>query len=39
MEEAQGWFSVDMEAMNKARNMELKNCNKLKKLGIDVYRA
>ncbi|EUC28049.1 hypothetical protein COCVIDRAFT_93832 [Bipolaris victoriae FI3] len=39
MEEAQGWFSVDTEAMNKARNMELKNCNKLKKLGIDVYGA
>lgn len=37
MEDAQGWFSVDMEAMNKARNMELKNCNKLRKLGVDVY--
>ncbi|KAI4714578.1 hypothetical protein J4E89_000259 [Alternaria sp. Ai002NY15] len=37
MEEAQGWFSVDQEAMNKARNMELKNCNKLRKLGVDVY--
>lgn len=39
MEEAQGWFSVDEKAMNKARNMELKNCNKLKKLGLDVYGA
>jgi DnaJ family protein B protein 12 len=37
MEEAQGWFSVDQEAMNKARNMELKNCNKLRKLGLEVY--
>ena len=39
MEEAQGWFSVDMEAMQRARSMELKNCNKLKKLGLDVYGA
>ena len=39
MEDAQGWFSVDMDAMNKARNMELPNCNKLKKLGLDVYGA
>ncbi|KAA8619817.1 repeatdomain containing protein [Pyrenophora tritici-repentis] len=37
MEDAQGWFSVDTEAMNKARNMELKNCNKLRKLGLEVY--
>ncbi|KAF1835077.1 DUF1977-domain-containing protein [Decorospora gaudefroyi] len=37
MEEAQGWFSVDQEAMSKARNMELKSCNKLRKLGLDVY--
>lgn len=36
MEDAQGWFSVDQEAMQKARQMELKNCNKLRELGLDV---
>ncbi|KAF1946176.1 DUF1977-domain-containing protein [Clathrospora elynae] len=34
MEDAQGWFSVDQEAMHKARNMEMKNCQKLRKLGL-----
>jgi DnaJ family protein B protein 12 len=36
MEEAQGWFSVDQDAMSRARKMELKNCNKLRKLGLSV---
>ena len=34
MEDAQGWFFVDDEAMERARNMELKNCQKLRKLGL-----
>ena len=37
MEEAQGWFSVDQEAMRKARTMDMKNCNKLRKLGLETY--
>jgi DnaJ family protein B protein 12 len=37
IEDAQGWFSVDQEAMHKARTMELKNCNKLKRLGLQAY--
>jgi DnaJ family protein B protein 12 len=35
MEDAQGWFTIDQEAMHKARTMELKNCNKLKRLGLE----
>jgi DnaJ family protein B protein 12 len=34
MEEAQGWFMVDQEAMDRARRMEMKNCNKLRKMGL-----
>ncbi|KAL6706147.1 Chaperone protein dnaJ [Coniothyrium glycines] len=34
MENAQGWFSVDQDAMDKARGMELRNCKKLQKLGV-----
>jgi DnaJ family protein B protein 12 len=34
MEDAQGWFYVDQEAMERARKMELKNCRKLRKMGL-----
>lgn len=34
MEDAQGWFHIDQDAMNRARRMEMKNCNKLKKMGL-----
>lgn len=34
MEDAQGWFYIDQEAMDRARKMELKNCRKLKKMGL-----
>lgn len=37
MEEAQGWFSIDEEAMARARKMEMRNCEKLKKMGLNVY--
>lgn len=36
MEDAQGWFLVDEEAMEKARTMEMKNCAKLEKFGIRI---
>lgn len=36
MEDAQGWFGVDAVAMERARKMELRNCQKLRKLGLDV---
>ncbi|KAI8934387.1 hypothetical protein NX059_009123 [Plenodomus lindquistii] len=36
MEDAQGWFGVDAIAMEAARKMELRNCQKLKKLNIRV---
>lgn len=36
MEDAQGWFLIDEEAMDRARKMELKNCKKLQKLGVSV---
>jgi DnaJ family protein B protein 12 len=32
MQNAQGWFFVDEEAMTRARNMELKNCKHLEYL-------
>jgi DnaJ family protein B protein 12 len=34
MEEAQGWFYIDQEAMDRARNMDMKNCKKLEKMGL-----
>ncbi|KAF1922030.1 DnaJ domain-containing protein [Ampelomyces quisqualis] len=34
MEEAQGWFYIDQEAMDRARHMEMKNCKKLNQLGL-----
>jgi DnaJ family protein B protein 12 len=34
MEDAQGWFYVDMDAMDRARRMEMKNCQKLRKMGL-----
>ncbi|KAH9881703.1 hypothetical protein IAQ61_000430 [Plenodomus lingam] len=36
MEDAQGWFGVDAVAMDAARKMELRNCQKLQKLNIRV---
>jgi DnaJ family protein B protein 12 len=36
MEDAQGWFYVDVDAMDRARNMELRNCQKLRNLGLDI---
>ncbi|KAH7355611.1 DnaJ domain-containing protein [Pyrenochaeta sp. MPI-SDFR-AT-0127] len=36
MEDAQGWIYVDEDAMERARNMELKNCQKLRKLGLTI---
>lgn len=33
MEEAQGWFSINQELMDRARKMDLKSCQKLKKFG------
>ncbi|KAH7084792.1 DnaJ domain-containing protein [Paraphoma chrysanthemicola] len=36
MEDAQGWFYVDQDAMDRARHMELKNCQKLKNMGFPV---
>jgi len=35
MEDAQGWFGVDAVAMDSARKMELRNCQKLRKLGLE----
>lgn len=35
MEDAQGWFGVDAVAMDNARKMELRNCQKLRKLGLE----
>ncbi|KAF2833399.1 DUF1977-domain-containing protein [Ophiobolus disseminans] len=35
MEDAQGWFYIDQEAMDRARKMERKNCQKLKNLGYN----
>lgn len=32
LENAQGWFYVDEDAMQRARNMDLKNCKKLDKI-------
>ena len=32
--EAQGWFVQDTHKMNRARNMEMKNCRKLESLGV-----
>ncbi|OAK99731.1 DUF1977-domain-containing protein [Phaeosphaeriaceae sp. SRC1lsM3a] len=32
MEDAQGWFYIDQEAMDRARNLDMKNCAKLQKL-------
>lgn len=32
-QDAQGFFFTDMEMLNRARNMELKNCKKLRELG------
>jgi DnaJ family protein B protein 12 len=34
MEDAQGWFYVDQEAMDRARHMDMKNCKKLNKMGL-----
>jgi len=34
MEEAQGWFSVDQDLMGRARNLEMKSCRELKKMGL-----
>jgi len=36
MEDAQGWFYIDQELMDKARRMEMKSCSKLKKMGFNV---
>ncbi|KAF2280593.1 DUF1977-domain-containing protein [Westerdykella ornata] len=36
MQEAQGWFSTDMEKMQKARTMEMPNCKRARELGIRV---
>lgn len=36
MEDAQGWFLVDEEAMERARTMELKHCQRLRKMGLHV---
>jgi DnaJ family protein B protein 12 len=36
MEDAQGWFYVDQDAMDRARHMDLKNCQKLKNMGFPV---
>jgi len=32
--EAQGWFMQDVEKMNRARTMELKNCKQLETMGL-----
>lgn len=34
IEDAHGWFFVDEDALEKAKNMELKNCQKLDKMGL-----
>jgi DnaJ family protein B protein 12 len=34
MEEAQGWFYIDQEAMDRARKLDMKNCKKLEKMGL-----
>ncbi|KAF1849594.1 DUF1977-domain-containing protein [Cucurbitaria berberidis CBS 394.84] len=36
MEDAQGWFFVDEDAMERARKMDLKNCHTLRKLGVAI---
>lgn len=33
-QDAQGFFFTDMEKLSRAKNMELKNCRKLKELGM-----
>jgi len=35
MEEAQGWFYVDQDAMERARRMEMKYCQKMRKMGFN----
>ncbi len=35
MNDAVGWFGVDQVKLDAARKMDLKNCKKLKKLGLD----
>jgi DnaJ family protein B protein 12 len=34
MEDAQGWFYIDQELMDKARGLDMTYCKKLKKMGI-----
>lgn len=34
MDEAQGWFYIDQDLMDRARHMEMKNCQKMKKMGL-----
>ncbi|KAF2127422.1 DUF1977-domain-containing protein [Dothidotthia symphoricarpi CBS 119687] len=36
MQDAQGWFFVDEEAMERARHLDMKNCNKLRQMGLTV---
>ncbi|KAK7205797.1 DnaJ domain-containing protein [Myxozyma melibiosi] len=38
LEESQGWFFVDQEKYEKARNMKMENCDRLKGMGVPYQR-
>lgn len=37
MDEAQGWFFPDEDKMRKARNLEMRSCNRLQELSTGNY--